>query len=104
MEKDTDFQCNFINLREFLETHFWSFFQLSEHRGVMMIGMIESPILAEILYKNVPPLTTDKVGFLFFIACNRIDSFDHFHPDFLILSKFFNGESILCQYMSTNLS
>lgn len=104
MEKYADLKRDFINLRQVLESHFRSFFELPEHRGIMMIGMIKSPILTEILYNNIPPFSTDKMINLFLSACNRIYSFDHFHPDILILCELLNSKTVLSQNMCSNLS
>lgn len=60
----------------------------------MMICMIESPILTEIFYHNIPPFSTDKVVFVFLCPSNRVYPFDHLHPNVLVSCEFLNGESI----------
>lgn len=103
VEKYANLKCNFIDFRQVLKSHLRSFFKLSKNGCIMMICMVKSPILTEIFYHNVPPFSTDEMIFLFFCSSNRVDSFNHFHPNILIFCEFLNGKSILCQNMGSDL-
>ncbi len=103
VEKYANLKCNFIDFSQVLKSHLRSFFKLPENGCIMMICMIKSPILTEIFYHNIPPFSTDEMIFFLLCSSNWVNSFNHFHPNILIFCELFNGKSILCQNMCSDL-